>query len=45
MAAADAAWERRHEDPQRMTAVLRRLLNDPHARVSERAQMALGRHS
>jgi hypothetical protein len=45
MAAADAAWERRHEDPQRMTALLRRLLNDPHAGVSERAQMALGRHS
>ncbi len=45
MAAADAAWERRHEDPRRMTAVLRQLLDDPDDGVREHAQLALGRHS
>lgn len=45
MAAADAAWERRHEDPRRMTAVLRHLLDDPDDGVREHAQLALGRHS
>jgi len=45
MAAAEAAWERRHEDPERMSQVLRRLLADPDAEVRERAQLALGRHT
>jgi HEAT repeat protein len=43
LAAAEAAWLRRIEDPERMTAVLRRLLDDPDPAVRARAELALGR--